>query len=339
MFHLSTVISFLAISILRAPLVAAAALPASSQASVRPVYQFDNGTWLENIAVRSNGNLLVTLIDRPSLYEINPFRNNTPTLITNLEDETNTTSLLGITEMSPDVFVFIAGNFSVARAGSDAASYSVWQIDFNRGDLAKCEKVSEIEALPEASFLNGMTTLDREQGTVLISDSVLGLVWRLNVWTGKYDVVLEDETMKPAEDTLLVLGINGIKIFNGYLYYINALKGFFCRVEINTSTGEAVGPYETLQTDLPGDDFVMSADGVAFIAENGGNSLERVDVDGTRSLIAGGLNTTVVAGATAAAFGRTWKDQGVVYVVTSGGQAAPVNGTYTEGGKVVAVTV
>ena len=83
----------------------------------------------------------------------------------------------------------------------------------------------------------------------------------------------------------------------------------------------------------------MSADGVAFIAENGGNSLERVDVDGTRSLIAGGLNTTVVAGATAAAFGRTWKDQGVVYVVTSGGQAAPVNGTYTEGGKVVAVTV
>ena len=339
MFHLSTVISFLAISILRAPLVAAAALPASSQASVRPVYQFDNGTWLENIAVRSNGNLLVTLIDRPSLYEINPFRNNTPTLITNLEDETNTTSLLGITEMSPDVFVFIAGNFSVARAGSDAASYSVWQIDFNRGDLAKCEKVSEIEALPEASFLNGMTTLDREQGTVLISDSVLGLVWRLNVWTGKYDVVLEDETMKPAEGTLLVLGINGIKIFNGYLYYINALKGFFCRVEINTSTGEAVGPYETLQTDLPGDDFVMSADGVAFIAENGGNSLERVDVDGTRSLIAGGLNTTVVAGATAAAFGRTWKDQGVVYVTTSGGQVVPVNGTFTEGGKVVAVTV
>ncbi|CAN9119877.1 unnamed protein product [Alternaria sp. RS040] len=315
MFHLSTFITFLAISILRAPLVAAAALPASSQASVRQIYQFDNGTWVENIAVRSNGNLLVTLIDRPSL-------------------------LLGITEMSPDVFVFIAGNFSIARARSDAASYSVWQIDFNRGDLAKCEKVSEIEALPEASFLNGMTTLDREQGTVLISDSVLGLVWRLNVWTGKYDVVLEDETMKPAEGTPLVLGINGIDIFNGYLYYTNSLKGFFCRVEIDTSTGEAVGPYETLQTDLPGgDDFVMSADGVAFIAQNSGNSLERVDVDGTRSLIAGGLNTTVVAGATSAAFGRTWKDKGVVYVVTSGGQAAPVNGTYTEGGKVVAVTV
>ncbi|KAL1801104.1 hypothetical protein ACET3X_001446 [Alternaria dauci] len=339
MFHLGTFFALLIISILRVPLAAAAALPTSSEASARLLYQFDNGTWIENIVVRSNGNLLVTLIDRPSLYEINPFHSNTATLITNLEDETNTTSLFGITEISPDVFVFIAGNYSIARGESDPASYSVWRIDFNRGDLAKCERVSEIEALPEASLLNGMTTLDRKRGTVLISDSVLGLVWRLNVWTGKYDAVLEDETMKPAEGAFIVLGINGIKIFDGYLYYINALKGLFCRVKIDTSTGEATGPYETLQTNLPGDDFAMSADGVAFVTDNGGNTLTRVDADGSRSLIVGGLNSTVVAGATAAAFGRTWRDQGVVYVTTSGGQAVPVNGTYTEGGKVVAVNV
>jgi hypothetical protein len=336
MFHLSVFFTFLVFLVLRAPLVATAGLRSEPQGSVRTIFQFDNGTWLENIAIRSNGNLLVTLIDRPELYQIDSFHN-TSTLVTNLEDEADALSLLGITEMAPDVFMFIAGNFSIARAASDPASYSVWQIDFNRG--GKCEKVSEIEKLPEASFLNGMTALNRREGTVLISDSVRGLVWRLNIWTGKYEVVLEDETMKPAEGTRLVLGINGIRIFEGYLYYVNALQGLFCRVSIDLTTGKASGPYEILQTDLPGDDFAISANGVTYITENGGNALERVGADGSRSLTAGGLNSTVVAGATSAAFGRTRWDQDVLYVVTSGGQAAPVNGTYTEGGKVVAIVV
>lgn len=336
MLRLSVFFTILFISILRAPFVATASLPSASQESVHTVFQFANGTWLENIAVRSNGNLLVTLIDRPELYQIDPFHN-IATLVTNLEDEADALSLLGITEMAPDVFVFIAGNFSIARAASDPASYSIWQVDFNRG--GKCEKVSAIEKLPEASFLNGMTALDRRDGTVLISDSVCGLVWRLNVWTGKYEVVLQDETMVPAEGTRLVLGINGIRIYNGYLYYVNALRGLFCRVLIDLTTGKASGPYEVLETELPGDDFAMSADGVAYVTENGGNSLERVGADGIRSLITGGLNSSTIAGATSAAFGRTWWDRGVVYVTTSGGQAAPVNGTYTEGGKLVAIIV
>jgi hypothetical protein len=44
-----------------------------------------------------------------------------------------------------------------------------------------------------------------------------------------------------------------------------------------------------------------------------------------------------VAGCTAAAFGRSKKDGKTLYVTTSGGQAVPVNGTVTEGGKVVAI--
>jgi hypothetical protein len=336
MIYLGVFFTFILTSILQTPLIAAAGLSFQSTGSARTIYQFDNGTFVENIAVRSNGNLLVTLIDRPELYEIDPFHNTTA-LITNLEDEADALSLLGITEMAPDVFVFIAGNFSIARAASDPASYSIWQIDFNRGGI--CEKVSAIERLPEASFLNGLTVLNHREGTVLMSDSVRGLVWRLDIWTGKYEVVLEDVSMKPAEGMLLVLGINGIRIRDDYLYYINALKGLFCRVRIDKSTGKASGQYEILETDLTGDDFTFAENGDAFITENGGNSLIRVGIDGSRSLVAGGLNSTVVAGATSAAFGRTWLDRGLVYVTTSGGQVVPVNGTYTEGGKVVAVVV
>jgi hypothetical protein len=333
MLHLSVLLTFLVISVLRAPLVATARLPFNSQSSTRTIFEFENGTWVENIAVRSNGNLLVTLIDRPDLYQIDPFHNSTK-LITTFQDQADALSLLGITEMAPDIFVVIAGNYSIARAASVPASYSVWQVDFNRG--GKCEKISEVEQLPEASFLNGMTALSRREGTVLISDSVLGVVWRLNTRTGRYDVALEDSTMKPLEGAPLILGINGIQVFNSYLYYVNSLKGLFCRVPINKSTGEASGPYEIVATGISGDDFTMSADGVAFIAENGQNSLKRVGVNGSQSLVAGGLNSTLIAGATGAAFGRTWLDQDVIYVTTAGGQAGPVNGTYAEGGKVVA---
>jgi sugar lactone lactonase YvrE len=323
-------------SVLRASLVATAVRPRSPQIPSHQIFQFDNGTWIENIAVRSNGNLLVTLVDRPELYHVDPFHN-TATLLANLEDEANAISLLGITEMAPDVFVFVAGNFSVARSAPDPASYSVWQIDLNHD--AKCRKISEIARLPEASFLNGMTALDRREGTVLISDSVRGVVWRLNIRTGKYEVVLEDVTMKPIQDAPLILGINGIRIFQDYVYYVNAIKGLFCRTRIDLSTGKASGPYEILAADVFGDDFAMSNNGVAFITENGQNSLVRVDADRTRSVVAGGLHSTLIAGATSAAFGRTWMDQNILYVTAAGGQAAPVNGTYIEGGKIVAVYV
>jgi hypothetical protein len=336
MAHVSTIIKFLVFGVLQISFMAAALPPSNAQSIPRTIYQWGNGSWVENIAVRFNGDLLVTLIDRPELYSIDP-KNQAANLVTNLEDEADAISLLGITEMAHDVFVVIAGNFSIARGESDSASYSVWEVDFNRG--GRCEKVKEIKEFPEASSLNGMTTLNRQKKTVLISDSVLGIVWRLNTLTGEYIVVLEDATMTPLEGSKPYIGINGIRIFGDYLYYVNAQRQLFCRVRINLSTGMALGPYEVIATHIPGDDFSISADGIAYVTTNAENGLMRVTTDGNQTLIAGGLNSTVVAGATSAAFGRTSKDRDVVYVVTSGAQALPVDGIYTEGGKVVAVPV
>ncbi|KAH6614994.1 hypothetical protein C7974DRAFT_436941 [Boeremia exigua] len=310
--------------------------PPRNPAPARTVYQWENGTWAENIAVRSNGDLLVTLMDRPELYSIKP-DTSAAKLAANLDEQTNAIGLLGITEMAHDVFVIVAGNFSVARRESDPASFSVWEIDFNRG--GKCEKVKEVERFPQASFLNGMVTLNRQKQTVLISDSVLGLVWRLNTRTGEYAVVLEDATMTAPEGSSPVIGINGIRIFGDYLYYVNAQRQLYCRVKIDLSTGMALGPYEVITTEISGDDFAMAADGTAYVTTNAENGLERVTADGQKTLVAGGLNSTVVAGATSAAFGRTRKDKDVVYVVTSGAQGFPVGGTFSEGGKVVAVPV
>ncbi|EKG17502.1 Six-bladed beta-propeller TolB-like protein [Macrophomina phaseolina MS6] len=316
------------------------ALPGSAPISsrspgIRTVFEFANGTWVENLAVRRNGNLLVTLIDRPELYQVDPF-NNTSILIHRFEDD-DVVSLLGISEVSDDVFAIIAGNFSIENHSSEAKSYSIWQADFNQG--GKCERTSEVEPIPQAEFLNGMTTLSYPNDTLLIADSGLGLVWRLNVRTREYEVVLEDETMKPVAGSIIALGINGIHVLGDYVYYVNAFQDLLCRVQIDTATGKAIGPYEIISRDVPGDDFTITPDGTSFVAENFENTVDKVYLNGTRQFVAGGQNSTLIPGPTSAAFGRTVSDRGTLYVTTAGGQGDPVNGYYTEGGKVVAIEI
>jgi hypothetical protein len=69
------------------------------------------------------------------------------------------------------------------------------------------------------------------------------------------------------------------------------------------------------------------------------NTVTKVYPDGQSEVIAGNANSSVVAGVTAAALGRTELDRNVLYVSDNGGMAAPVNGTYIEGGKITAIIV
>lgn len=54
-------------------------------------------------------------------------------------------------------------------------------------------------------------------------------------------------------------------------------------------------------------------------------------------VVAGAQQESVVAGAIAGTFGRTSADRHILYVVTDGGLASPINGTFVEPAKVVAV--
>lgn len=79
----------------------------------RTIFQFSsNGTWIENIAVRANGDLLVTLmLPDPQLYLISSPWSPSPTASL-LYTFPNMTGLFGIAETSPDVFVLAGGGFN-----------------------------------------------------------------------------------------------------------------------------------------------------------------------------------------------------------------------------------
>ncbi|TKA70300.1 hypothetical protein B0A49_05386 [Cryomyces minteri] len=164
--------------------------------SVTTIYQFSNGTWIENIAVRSNSNLL-------------------------LHTFPDAGGLLGIAEISPDIFAVVAGTFNFATFTSVAGSYSTWRVDLRFNDLGGRSKgpskgaspsVTKITDLPQALFLNGMTILPNTS-YVLIADPGAGVVRHVDTGTGEYEVVLSDTaTMAPPENAVPATGINGLHV-------------------------------------------------------------------------------------------------------------------------------
>jgi hypothetical protein len=84
-------------------------LAASSNPNTTLIYQFPNGTWIENIAVRYNNALLLTLLTMPDLYNLDP-TSSKPSL-TLLYTFPNATALFGIAEYAPDVLGIAAGTY------------------------------------------------------------------------------------------------------------------------------------------------------------------------------------------------------------------------------------
>lgn len=85
--------------------------PASPDGRIAEVYRFKDQTKLENIAVRSNGQLVLTAVSDPSVYLLDPSKRNfKPELIYHFP---RATSMTGVVETASDVFVVVAGNWSV----------------------------------------------------------------------------------------------------------------------------------------------------------------------------------------------------------------------------------
>lgn len=76
-----------------------------------------------------------------------------------------------------------------------------------------------------------------------------------------------------------------------------------------------------------------------YLAVAASNSVFRVPLEGGMpEFVFGGLNSTVIPNPSSVAVvrGRRGREVGRrIYVATTGGLEIPVNGTYTEGGKVV----
>lgn len=319
---------------------------------VRQVYEFPNDTWVENIAVRSNGQLLVTILSTPQLFLIDPSAPSPsdPILV---HDFAGYLDVFGIAEYDTDKFAVVTGNLSLQTGALGIGSWAAWSVDLNgvelslhrdgRKALSQPPKVAKIADLPSAHSLNGLTLLSQKQQTLLVGDINTGTISRLDIKTGNFEVVLNDTfTAVAPAPPFGSAGIDGLHVRNGNeLFFANFGKGQLNKVLIHED-GTPAGPVTTVAHTLAPedqfDDFTFDCAGNIFLVTGGGDSIEMVSTNGVRqTIIAGKANSTLIAEPTSCAFGRGPNDKNVLYVVTSGGLAKPVDGDEIVGGQVVAV--
>ena len=311
--------------------------PPSLPLPVEIIYQFPRGTWVENLAIRSNGLILATILFAPKIYQVDP-KTRTASLVANIPVETG---LLGIAEIEKDVFYVVAGNFTITPTRTPG-NFSVWRVDVNtfkpNKTLAEVEKVVDI---PQAQFLNGATVLSRKEGTLLIADSLFGTVFRVNTRSKEAKIIIED-TLFGITPASSLLGINGLKLGrNGELYFTNSDQGLLGRISIRPD-GTAKAKGEVLSREIVfADDFAVGKVGF-FVTQNGPNQLSFVPPGGGKALVLVGPNDQPgLKGPTSAAIGKGKGKlgRGSLYVGTSGGLLNYQSANVTVGGTISRVEI
>ncbi|KAK4222481.1 hypothetical protein QBC38DRAFT_427243 [Podospora fimiseda] len=309
--------------------------PPATQLSSHLVTQLPNPAWLENIAIRPNGELLLTVLKpQPILYKVIKPWDASPRVEIIYDFSSNTTvALIGITETIHDVFVLVS-------AASLAGPFTAWTADFKGKSSPQVTKLTHLNG---AKLPNGVTSLPGCPNRVLIADSFAGLVWSLDTITQKFEIAVQVPEMSPPPNSTAqgAVGINGIKMYKGYLYWTNSMLATVYRIKIKpdgtaerSSKAEIVAHFPVSFLD----DFVINDHGILFAMASYENQIWATSSQpgGSVTLVIGQKDQPTVSGITSGEFGRTRQDGKSLYAVTSG---AGTDGKITDGlgGKVVAV--
>ena len=280
------------------------------------VHQFPNGTWVENIAIRDNGGILATILSSPDVVYLDPSDNfkEAKTLVTFPIPKLS--GVLGIAEVERDVFYIATSSFNItAISPARNGTGQVWRLNMTKYDTCEDKEApfELVASLPDSIFPNGMTTVP-DQNYLLVSDSTVGVVWRINIRTKAVDVVVNNDSTQVNSSSPVPIGANGIHTKNGYLYIANLSKALFSRIPID-ATGKPVGPNEILtQGPITPDDFTLGENEKdAYITDPIVDSVQYTTGNGDNSTLCS------VKGPTAAQFGRTEKDKNTLYITSTGG--------------------
>ena len=263
--------------------------------------------------MRSNGKVLVTIIGAPEIWQIDPVTSTGELIYTFPTGEYYGNCTLGITEYSPDIFAIVAGNFDIPSVSGVEGSWAIWSLDLYHG----YGDVNMITDIPPAVFLNGLTSLpaDADGHFLLVADSYLGLIYRVDVVEGTWTTFLDDPSLKRNTSAAIQIGVNGIRYFDDYLYFDNSGQApMFARVPVSgdlTADGsvQVVAAAATFPVNAKYygyDDFTFDQYGDAWLATNPSRSIVKIEVDSgaVQVVEAGGLNDETVRSCTSVQFGR-----------------------------------
>ncbi|CAH0037169.1 unnamed protein product [Clonostachys rhizophaga] len=282
---LSTLCLAASISCLHSP--SKKVLGVSSPTAPSIIHDFGPGYWLENLYIRSNGQILTTSQSSPELYLIDTYTSERTLVHTFPNRSPGLTGLGGIVETSQDTFAIILGDLNHTTLAGVEGSFSIWTINLT-GYPDQEPIVKEIASLPDSAFLNGLTTLE-DRTTVLACDSFYGSIYRIDTLTGEVELALaSDNTTLSPPGQQWVIGIDGIKIYRphgsevAYLYYTNYMGQGYYRVPIDPYVGTPAGPAEVLGTGLGIglDDININRSGTSWISVSHESKIIKVESTG-----------------------------------------------------------
>ncbi|KAH6618966.1 hypothetical protein C7974DRAFT_297753, partial [Boeremia exigua] len=313
-----------------------------SAPALSTIFQFPagSGAWVENIAERANGKLLVTRMFTPELWLIDPSTGSAE-LVYSFPDANSVT---GITPTgNNDEFAVAVGNVNAATFTPEAGSWSTWRVNLS-GSKATATLITKI---PEAKFLNGMGAFKTGGSKgLLITDSVVAGIWAVDLDTGATSLALQDDSMLSPAGATFAVGIDGFRVKGNNLYYTVFAGGVLRRISVEfpsaadlaagTAILKQIAVDELANTGGSFDDFDVAADGTVYVTTNPENTVVKVAAAGGKpTLVAGNVGSLDLAGASSALLSTVATN--VLYVTTSGGVAAPVNGTLSEAGKIMKI--
>jgi sugar lactone lactonase YvrE len=237
--------------------VVLAVLPASRDADAaeapgaaphRVLASFPNGSYMENLTVSRRGEVLFTnyFAGRVELWA----RGSARTFATLPVHPVN------IVETQQGFLVL--AHAAAFTGGPDALRGSNRLLALDRKG-----RVTGSVDLPEIVFGNGMVLLS--PASLLVTDSALGRIWRVDVATGHAESWLEDPRLLPVEGQKYP-GANGLRRSGAKLYVSNSATRKLYTVLIDGaertagSLTEAPGSFDGI------DDFAVARDGTLYIA-------------------------------------------------------------------------
>jgi sugar lactone lactonase YvrE len=301
-------------------------MAAAVRADISPIASFPEHFFLENLAVRADGSILVTVLNHKQLWYV-PARNGsqpiTPVLVHTFDG-----FAMGIVETEPDIFYV-----------STVDQATLERFDMRGWVPGAPVQPTRVLTFDQPAGLNGACLLSRR--VILLADSLAGLIWRVDLaddgLSATASVWLQHHTMAPDPDNGLTSplgpqpGINGIRhaARTNIVYYTSTAQKLFMRVAVDPATHMPVGRPEVAAADITADDFCLDENvGVAYLTTHTDNTIVRVPInaraDGaTASVVAGNPFNEQLVGPSSAAWARGPADYGhIAYVTTDGGHTA-----------------
>ena len=298
--------------------------------TLTPVGYFPKGYFLENLAVRSDGSVLVSSLLTKELWCVlgpDPSSDVPPVLVHTFED-----LVFSIVEVEPEIFII---SLSDAYTTHESHLARVDLTGWAPGDPVSPEIIYTFDY--RVRMLNGSCLL--APAVMLIADALAGLIWRIDLGPGAHSararIWMQHPTMAPDPGSGVPPppqpGINGIHYGpkTGYVYYTSTAEKVFMRIPVDADTLDPTGAPEFVAVIDNSDDFCLDeVAGFAYATRHRGNTLDRVPLapghgSEVRHLAGDPLNEELL-GPSSAAWGRRPADPGrVAYVTTDGGRTAP----------------